>query len=66
MNIFWIFLPDLVLPKVGEIYMIRGFYGNNESLYLEEIINKPLPITNVEPSFNKDAFEEVLEKNNEI
>ncbi len=55
------------IPKVKGIYTVRGFYNNTGdnagriSIYLEEIINDKLPITdNVEPSFEIEIFEELL------
>lgn len=57
------------IPIVGKTYTVRSVYfaeGFENGLYLEEIHNKPLPMTGVEPSFNESEFVEISEEKNEI
>ena len=53
---------NVKIPKVGRVYTVRGIYekdGYQTGLYLEEIVNDPLPFVNVEPSFKIDEFREL-------
>jgi hypothetical protein len=54
------FKISVQIPIVKKIYTIRGFYNNGNSIYLEEIINLPLPFVNIEPSFEIFCFREIL------
>ncbi len=54
---------NVTTPVVDKVYIIRGLFDGGVygiSIYLEEIINGPLPVTNVEPSFDKNIFVELL------
>ena len=55
-------IASVVVPKVGTTYRVRGIWGDGESIYLEEIINKPLPLTNTEPSFKVHIFRKLTKE----
>ena len=60
-------IPSITIPVLDKSYTVRGIYvaeGYEDGIYLEEIVNSPLPLTGIEPSFNVSEFEEIQDEKN--